>query len=71
MMYMHLQKAEKLRNKIVFIGVLKISDEKGRIRIRIGSISQRRGSADLDPDPYKNVTDPQEWFKRQGKAWSS
>jgi hypothetical protein len=27
-----------------------------------GSISQRRGSADLDPDPRQNVMGPQHWF---------
>ncbi len=27
-----------------------------------GSISQRHGSADLDPDPYQDVMDPQHWF---------
>jgi hypothetical protein len=26
-----------------------------------GSISQRHGSADLDPDPPQNVMDPQHW----------
>jgi hypothetical protein len=27
-----------------------------------GSISQRHGSADTDPDPPQNVMDPQHWF---------
>jgi hypothetical protein len=27
-----------------------------------GSISQRHGSADPDPDPPQNVMDPQYWF---------
>ncbi len=27
-----------------------------------GSISKRRGSADLDPDPHQNVMDPQHYF---------
>jgi hypothetical protein len=31
-----------------------------------GSISQRHGSADLDPDPHQNVMDPQHCFL----AWS-
>jgi hypothetical protein len=26
-----------------------------------GSLSQRYGSADPDPDPYQNFTDPQHW----------
>ncbi len=28
-----------------------------------GSISQRHGSADPDPDPHQNVMDPQHWSK--------
>jgi hypothetical protein len=28
-----------------------------------GSISQKHGSADPDPDPQQNVTDPQHWCK--------
>jgi hypothetical protein len=27
-----------------------------------GSISQRHGSLDPDPDPHQNVMDPQHWF---------
>ncbi len=27
-----------------------------------GSISQRHGSADLDPDPQQNVMDSEHWF---------
>jgi hypothetical protein len=30
---------------------------------RSGSISQRHGSADPDPDPPQNVMDPQHWWK--------
>ena len=28
-----------------------------------GSVSQRHGSADPDPDPPQNVMDPQHWFQ--------
>jgi hypothetical protein len=28
-----------------------------------GSISQRHGSADPDPDPSQNVMDPQHWWR--------
>ncbi len=28
-----------------------------------GSISQRHGSADPDPDPHQNVMDPQHWLR--------
>jgi hypothetical protein len=27
-----------------------------------GSISQRNGSADSDPDPHQNIMDPQHWL---------
>jgi hypothetical protein len=27
-----------------------------------GSISQRHGSADPDPDPHQNVIDPEHWI---------
>ena len=30
---------------------------------RSGSISQRHGSADPDPDPPQNVMDPQHWLQ--------
>ncbi len=30
-----------------------------------GSISQRQGSADLDPDPHQNVMDPQQWLLKK------
>jgi hypothetical protein len=29
-----------------------------------GSISQRHGSADPDPDPPQNVMDPQHWLQK-------
>jgi hypothetical protein len=37
-----------------FVGILSMMKIEGS-----GSISQRRGSADLDPDPHENVMDPQ------------
>jgi hypothetical protein len=37
--------------KFVFVGILKVNDEKRSIR--------RHGSADPDPDPHQNVMDPQ------------
>jgi hypothetical protein len=40
---------------LFFVGVLKIHDQK----FVAGSVSQRHGSADPDPDPYQKVTDPQ------------
>jgi hypothetical protein len=47
-------KQKKLRN-IFFVGLLKANDEKSRMRIRICIIVY--GSK--DPDPSKNVTDPE------------
>jgi hypothetical protein len=58
---MYLQKviSKKLERKIIFVAILKVTDENSRIRsrIRLGSIV--RGYADQDPYGYKNVTDPQ------------
>ncbi len=52
-------KQKKLGKKIFFVGVLKVTDEKGS-----GSrfVSQKDGSANPDPDMYgthQNVTDPE------------
>jgi hypothetical protein len=33
-----------------------------------GSISQRHGSADQDPDPHQNVMDPQHWLHAPASA---
>jgi hypothetical protein len=33
-----------------------------------GSISQRHGSADPDPDPHQNVMDPEHWFQVEPEA---
>jgi hypothetical protein len=57
-MYLHYVISKENKEKIVFfVGVLKATDEKSRIRT--GDISQRYVSA--DPDPYQNVTDPEHW----------
>jgi hypothetical protein len=34
-----------------------------------GSISQRQGSADPDPDPPQNVMDPQQWPRQYLNFW--
>jgi hypothetical protein len=39
----------------VFVAVVKVADQ----NCRSGSVRQRYGSADPDPDPYQNVTDPE------------
>ncbi len=59
-------KHKNLGKKIIIVfGVLKVTDEKSRIRswiqIRSRSISQRYRSEDLDPDPYQSVTDLEYW----------
>ncbi len=46
---------ENLRKIIIFVGILKVTDEKGGA----GSVSQRYGSEDRDPN--QNVTDPEHW----------
>jgi hypothetical protein len=66
--------ADRGKNCFFFVGILKATDKKSRIRIcksvvRIlvsgsGSISQLYESAGPDPDPYQNVTDPQHWFSK-------
>jgi hypothetical protein len=64
---MYLQKVISKKNikrkKLIFVDVLKVTDENSRIRIRTnyGSISSSYGSADLDP--YQNFTDPQHCCK--------
>jgi hypothetical protein len=47
----------------MFVGILKVADEKSRIRA--GSVCQRYGSEDLDPHPdsYQHVTVPKHWFQ--------
>jgi hypothetical protein len=46
------QQAKKLGEKlpVLFVGIMKVTEENSRIRIRI--VLQRYGSA--DPDPYQN-----------------
>jgi hypothetical protein len=42
-----------------WVGGERVTDENSRIRSSgSGSISQRYGSADPDPDPYRNFMDP-------------
>ncbi len=45
---------------LVFFGILKVNDEIAGS----GSISQRQGSADSDPDPHQNVMDPEHWSEQ-------
>jgi hypothetical protein len=54
---MYLQKVlrRKICLKISFCWRLKVNDENSRI----GSISQRHGSEDPDPDPHQNVLYPE------------
>ncbi len=46
-------KQNKLEKNLFFVGILEVTDEKSRIRIRKSSVRIQ------DPDPYKNVTDPE------------
>jgi hypothetical protein len=41
------------------------------LKKRVGSISQRYGSGDPDPDPHQNVTDPQQCIKDSPKISQS
>jgi hypothetical protein len=57
-MYLQKEISRKTFFKYVFVGILKVNDK----RAGSGSISQRHGSADPDPDPHQNVMDPQHWL---------
>jgi hypothetical protein len=59
---MYLQKVISRKTfafKLVFVGVLKVSDEIAGSGSESGTISQRHGSADPDPSPHQNVMDPE------------
>jgi hypothetical protein len=45
--------------KLFFVGILKVNDEKSRIRIQ-----PEAWSADPDPDPLQNVMDPEHGRKQ-------
>jgi hypothetical protein len=48
---MYLQKVISIEKKIIiFVGVLKVTGEKSRIR------SRKRYGSEYHPDPYQNVT---------------
>jgi hypothetical protein len=52
-------KYKKLEKKLFFVGILKVTtgtEEKSWIR---NSVVRKYGSADPDPAPNQNVTDPQ------------
>jgi hypothetical protein len=50
-----------LQAKIVRKTLILFCDSFITFYLRSGSISQRHGSADPDPDPHQNVMDPQHW----------
>jgi hypothetical protein len=65
---MYLQKVIgkiNLEENLFYVGILEVSDEKRRIRIRILK-SSVHGSE--DPNPYQNVTDPEHWSKQSFSA---
>ncbi len=60
-----LQKITFLRLKIMFlwvslkkIGILKVTEERSQMELDPNPVVRGYGSADLDPHPHKNVTDP-------------
>ncbi len=53
-------KKQKIREKIIFVGVMKVTDEKSRIQSWIRMSTVRYGSA--DQDLYQNVTVPEHRF---------
>jgi hypothetical protein len=54
-MYLRVRYKRNMKKKIFFASLKSL--KKG-----IGSISQRYGSRDPDPDPHQNVTNPQHWL---------
>jgi hypothetical protein len=53
------------KQKLFLVGILKVNDEKSRIRIRIHlSEAWIRGSGSADPDPLQNVMDPEHCAKQ-------
>ncbi len=60
-----INKQNKLEKNLFFVGILEVTNEKSRIRIRTrpGSVNQVYRSKDPDPDPvtdpYKNFPDPE------------
>jgi hypothetical protein len=60
---MYFQIGISIKSKQIFVGVLKVSDEKSRIRSQRSQRCQRSGTKDPDPhqDPCQNVTDSGHW----------
>jgi hypothetical protein len=58
------EKSKMFEQKLIFVGILKVNNEKAGSGSESGSgsISQRHGSADQDPDPLQNVMDPEHCF---------
>ncbi len=55
------------KTNLFFVGVLKVPDEKSRIRSRIRIVSPRYRTV----DPYQNVTDPEHCVKQRKKRKNS
>jgi hypothetical protein len=58
-MYLQKVKSKKTLEKIVFFDILKVTDEKGGSGARSESGFGTRLYGSSEPDPYQNVTDPQ------------
>jgi hypothetical protein len=59
---MYLQKVvskTQLEKNVYFVGILKVTNKKSRIRSRIFVRNHVFGYKDQDPDRYQNVTDPE------------
>ncbi len=67
-MYFKSNKQKTLKKNLFMVSILIVNDEKiagsgSASGSEFGSISQRHGSADPDPDPHQNVMDPQHCLK--------
>ncbi len=47
---------KKVIRKIFFVGLFKVTEQKGQDPDPLG-----RGKGSANPDPYQNVTDPEQW----------
>jgi hypothetical protein len=63
MMYLRASYEKKMEKKYFFASLKSVKKVVGSgVRSGSGSISQRHGSGDPDPDTHQNVTYPQHWY---------
>ncbi len=60
--------SQNILEQKILVAILKVTTDENN-RTRSGSVSQRYGSVDPDPDPYQYVTDPQHWYQVDHRAY--